>query len=864
MKFSSLLLYATSLLLGTDAMAASPWEWETVAATGQPTARHEAGLVAFEGRVLLIGGRRINPVDVFDPTTNTWTAKSSTPLELHHFQAVVVDDAVYLMGAMTGKWPREKPLERIVVYYPNRDEFKFVHSIPPSRQRGGAGAVLHDGKIYLVGGITNGHMDGYQAWLDRYDPQTGQWDVLPDAPHARDHFQAVVYDNKLYALAGRTSSQATNQGFDLTVEAVDVFDLDSQTWLPTDECPQLPTLRAGNMAMVWGGELLVGGGESATQKTAHNEVEAFDTSSHRWRRWPSLQRGRHGSGFAVVGDYVYTASGSGNRGGGPELTSIERLRLPSLDQSINQVTAIRSGEPLELSFHGPDTSESATPNPFTDYRLDVEFQHADTTISLRGFYAADGDAAETGSDRGNVWKVRFRPQQLGTWSYTAKLRAGADVAISDDELAGQHVQLSPSSGQFEVSESEPDGEGTRDFYRHGSLVTDHGYFRLGADGPRWMKGGCDSPENLLGYVDFDDTYRIRAEARKGEAAAPESIHRYQPHARDWTPGDPTWRGGKGKSLIGGINYLSRMGVNGLYFLTMNIGGDGKDVWPYTAPDDFTRFDCSKLDQWNVVFQHMQRKGVALHVVTQETENERLLDDGDTGRLRKLYYRELISRFAHHPALIWNLGEENGPADFSPNGQTNEQQRSMATYLKESDPYGHPVLIHTHSTAKGKEEVVTGLLGHVPLDGLSFQVNSPERVHEEILHWRQRSIQAGHPWLISMDEIGKWDTGAVPDSLDPGHDGLRSRVLWGSLMAGAAGVEWYFGAKYPHNDLTSEDWRQRENLWRQTTIARRFFDHHLPYWEMQPADQLTDCESDYCFAKPGQVYSIYLPPGQSTR
>lgn len=103
------------------------------------------------------------------------------------------------------------------------------------------------------------------------------------------------------------------------------------------------------------------------------------------------------------------------------------------------------------------------------------------------------------------------------------------------------------------------------------------------------------------------------------------------------------------------------------------------------PTDHTRFDCSKLDQWEIVFEHMQRKGVLLHVVTQETENERLLDDGDTGPLRKLYYRELIARFAHHPALVWNLGEENGPAEFSPNGQTSEQQKAMSNYLKASDP-----------------------------------------------------------------------------------------------------------------------------------------------------------------------------------
>jgi len=49
-------------------------------------------------------------------------------------------------------------------------------------------------------------------------------------------------------------------------------------------------------------------------------------------------------------------------------------------------------------------------------------------------------------------------------------------------------------------------------------------------------------------------------------------------------------------------------------------GDGKDVWPYISPDDFSRFDVSKLAQWEVLFQHAQSKGILLHVVLQETEN----------------------------------------------------------------------------------------------------------------------------------------------------------------------------------------------------------------------------------------------------
>jgi len=90
-------------------------------------------------------------------------------------------------------------------------------------------------------------------------------------------------------------------------------------------------------------------------------------------------------------------------------------------------------------------------------------------------------------------------------------------------------------------------------------------------------------------------------------------------------------------------------------LSMNILGDGKDVWPYTDYSERYRFDCSKLDQWELVFDHMESLGMMTHFVLQETENEVLLDAGYTDIQRRIYLRELVARFGHHLAVTWNLG-----------------------------------------------------------------------------------------------------------------------------------------------------------------------------------------------------------------
>jgi hypothetical protein len=489
---------------------------------------------------------------------------------------------------------------------------------------------------------------------------------------------------------------------------------------------------------------------------------------------------------------------------------------------------------ITLTFDGPNTSEDATPNPFRDYRLDVTFIKGARKLVVPGFYAADGNAGDTGATAGNRWLARFTPDEDGEWRYTASFRTGVNVAVSDDVNAGKSAAFDGASGAFTVSASDKSGS---DFRARGLLryVGKH-YLQFAGTREYFIKGGADSPENFLAYDEFDGT---------------PPKHKYQPHAGDWKDGDPTWRSGKGKNIIGALNYLAGKGMNSVYFLTMNVMGDGQDVWPWTNDKERFRFDCSKLDQWEVVFSHMDKLGLMLHVVTQETENDQLLDGGELGNERKLYYRELIARFAHHPALVWNLGEENT--------NTDAQRKAFSDYLRAVDPYDHPTVIHTYPNRY--DLVYDPLLGHPTLEGPSLQMHDMRETHFETLKWLDRSVLSGRNWFVSLDEIGDARDGVLTDAEDPRHDDVRHYALWGNVLAGGAGVEWYFGYRHPHHDLNCEDWRSRDRMWDQTRFALEFM-RQIPFITMRHNDGLTKSADDYCFADPGKVYAIYLPGGST--
>ncbi|MEM6906462.1 MAG: DUF5060 domain-containing protein, partial [Pseudomonadota bacterium] len=275
---------------------------------------------------------------------------------------------------------------------------------------------------------------------------------------------------------------------------------------------------------------------------------------------------------------------------------------------------------VTLDFQSAQSFQEA-PETFRDHRLDVTFTNQDTgeVLVIPGFFAADGDAAESGATSGNVWRVHFNPPSDGNWTYQASFRTGNDVAASTNPNAGSPASLTgATSGSLTIAETDKTGE---DFRAKGMILQDEGthYLQHQGDGDYFIRGGPGVPENFLATTDFDNT---------GEGR-----HNFNAHAGDYNAGDPTWDGGQGKNIVGAVNYLEEQGQNTIYVLTNTIGGDGQDVGPWVDPDiydvaknknsiqdaanstsglsadAFSTYDVSKLAQWEILFDHMDAKGI---------------------------------------------------------------------------------------------------------------------------------------------------------------------------------------------------------------------------------------------------------------
>lgn len=381
-----------------------------------------------------------------------------------------------------------------------------------------------------------------------------------------------------------------------------------------------------------------------------------------------------------------------------------------------------------------------------------------------------------------------------------------------------------------------------------------------------------SQENLLGYTDFDKD-------------KPWARHNFSTHVRDWRAGDPSWgKAKRGKGIIGAINYLHSQKVNSLFAMLMTVKGDSRgDAHPWIGQDKMERFDCSKLDQWNIVFGYASSKGLSLNLAFLETENEALFEHASGmsrtrgfAVARKLFYREMVARFAHNLGFTMTLGEENGWSEAAKNGgghpwgvgNTDAQRAEFTYFLRDVDPYDSPILVHTFPPLK--QVVYNPLLSganRARVESASLQMGRLQSTHWETREWLARSVKAGRPWVVTADEfgggVGKGPGGVPLDSYGANAfpSNYRALFAWGNVLAGGGGME-LFSAWV---DQSLDNFRELHKAWGQFSRVITLFERHgLPFWAMNNDDGLIVMPKApgprswaYCLAKRGEVYVSYV-------
>ena len=172
----------------------------------------------------------------------------------------------------------------------------------------GQSAVV-GGKLYIVGGYTDGSVVPKTFEADVYDPATDTWEQLPDMPRPITHAGTVADDTNIYFAGGVVGSddpKGESQKIPATTE-VWRFDAESEVW---SVMPPLPEPRgAGALALLDDTLHFFGGtGEDRFQEVGDHWALALEGDEGWYELAPLPFPANHLAGVTIDG-FIYAVGG---------------------------------------------------------------------------------------------------------------------------------------------------------------------------------------------------------------------------------------------------------------------------------------------------------------------------------------------------------------------------------------------------------------------------------------------------------------------------------------------------------------------------------------------------------------------------
>jgi N-acetylneuraminic acid mutarotase len=226
-------------------------------------------------------------VEVYDPATDTWTARAAMPDTFFIGAAAAPGNGkIYTLGGVrTGNIVRE--------YDPTADSWTIKASMPTGRY--GLAAVPVNGKIYAIGG------NGPSGAVEEYDPVTNAWTAKSPMPTPRLFFATAVVDGKIYAMGGSPDAEGNTQ-----TSVVEVYDPVTDTWATMAPLPAAIQVSAGTSVA---GKAYVFGGFFVCC-AALNTTFVYDPVTDTWATKAPMLTARDEAPAVVVNGTVYVIGGA--------------------------------------------------------------------------------------------------------------------------------------------------------------------------------------------------------------------------------------------------------------------------------------------------------------------------------------------------------------------------------------------------------------------------------------------------------------------------------------------------------------------------------------------------------------------------
>jgi Kelch motif len=281
-----------------------------------PNSRGEVSAARLGDFVYVVGGfdaagHTTPEVQRMNLRSERWNAVSAMPEALNHMSAVAYRGQLYVVGGYASPGDTSTDAVRSFWRYdPRSGRWQAMPDAPIPRAAAGAAVLGH--RLYVVGGRNDA--TAALSSLAIFDFDTGRWSLGPSLAHAREHVAAVAAGGSIWALGGRELG--------VSYTYVERYRPGAPAW---QSMPSMPVARSGFQAVSVGDAIVVVGGEDGAATVP--QVDRLDLPTGRWAPLADLPVARHGLGVVADGPLVFAIDG----GPQPGLTTsrlVTRLRVP--------------------------------------------------------------------------------------------------------------------------------------------------------------------------------------------------------------------------------------------------------------------------------------------------------------------------------------------------------------------------------------------------------------------------------------------------------------------------------------------------------------------------------------------------------
>ena len=180
-------------------------------------------------------------------------------------------------------------------------EYQWVERAPMPTPRCGMLSAVHDGKIYVIGGMVS-KVDTALSVVEVYDPVNDTWETRADAPFRYSGAGTVTLNGKIYVFGGINAW--TGEQYNTIYN----YDPNTDTWELIGEYP-FPLISNWGMAGTRLGEEFYSIGGSING-TAHPFNISYHPGFGDWDEHAQVIPGRWGAKAVTVDNKIYLAGGT--------------------------------------------------------------------------------------------------------------------------------------------------------------------------------------------------------------------------------------------------------------------------------------------------------------------------------------------------------------------------------------------------------------------------------------------------------------------------------------------------------------------------------------------------------------------------